>query len=312
MLRGCARGGSSLRSTSRTSRTAACRTAAAVRVKRSPRAESDADRKSRYVQSHQREWWMNCGYVSMRYGQLFHPPAAGAAALICTQNTKGARCYGRAMRQKNGRISLLRNDRDAAGQQRAAQVNSTHCTSTHQILYRRNHALLFPRVRTGSVDAQATYAYLKSTTLAAPPTASAAALTRTTGVCLVVERDGGGFKRSLETTIRRKHAHLEQRLEMIGEEGLDWRFKNAAPAKQPHHLCYAMESKLATGTGFLIVELMRSSVDETPKQLAERAGTSHPPISFLQTNALGGARILPGHRTSRNHDDTPSVVCAGG
>ena len=59
---------------------------------------------------------------------------------------------------------------------------------------------------------------------------------------------------------------------MIGEQGLEWRFKNAQPARKPHALCYAMEEKLATGCGFLIVELERSTVDETPKQLAERAG----------------------------------------
>lgn len=124
----------------------------------------------------------------------------------------------------------------------------------------------------------------------------------------MAEREGGGLGRSLETTIRRKHADLEQRLEMIGEEGLEWRFKNAAPAKQPHHLCYAMESKLATGTGFLIVELMRASVDETPKQLAERAGT--PANVSLKTSE--GAHIPPGQRTSSIYAATPSVVCAGG
>ena len=100
--------------------------------------------------------------------------------------------------------------------------------------------------------------------------------------------------RSLETTIRRKHADLEQRLEMIGEEGLEWRFKNAAPARQPHHLCYAMESKLATGTGFLIVELMRASADETPKQLAERAGTRRAQsLSALKGRAARARRLFP-------------------
>ena len=33
-----------------------------------------------------------------------------------------------------------------------------------------------------------------------------------------------------------------------------------------------MEDKLATGMGFLIIELMRKSEAETPKDLAARAG----------------------------------------
>ena len=129
------REGCSLGSTGRTSRTAARRTAAAVPVKRSPRAESDADRKSRYVQSHLRAWCMHCVYVSMRYGKLCHPVAARAVALIscAPQNTRGARFCGRAMRQRSERISLVRDGRDAAGEQRATQATSTYAGHEHAL-----------------------------------------------------------------------------------------------------------------------------------------------------------------------------------
>lgn len=77
---------------------------------------------------------------------------------------------------------------------------------------------------------------------------------------------------SLESTIRRKHGELSTRLETLGEEGLEWRFKEAQPAQKPHALVQAMERKLHTGCGFLIVEIARSSPEETPTALAQRAG----------------------------------------
>jgi len=90
---------------------------------------------------------------------------------------------------------------------------------------------------------------------------------------LPVTNNGDPEKSSLETTIRRKHNEVAQRLQTLGDDGLEWRMKNATPSKRPHHLVVCMEQKVATGHGFLMVELARDTTDKelTRSELVETA-----------------------------------------
>jgi len=104
-----------------------------------------------------------------------------------------------------------------------------------------------------------------------PPLLHPRTFTRSTRMKCPASASSENEPNSLESTIRRKHGELSTRLETLGEEGLEWRFKEAQPAQKPHALVQAMERKLHTGCGFLIVEIARSSPEETPTALAQRA-----------------------------------------
>ena len=69
-----------------------------------------------------------------------------------------------------------------------------------------------------------------------------------------------------------------------------------------------MEAKLATGCGFLIVELVRSSPSETSKELAARAGA--PPRPAPPSPLWGGLRpprirSLPAHEGEGEGEGAP-------